>query len=282
MTTNAVLARRRIARGLRRYRQRAGLTIEELARALECSGAKISRMETGIAGVRLHDLPPLARAVGLDDTELAELTELTRRARAKEWWHEFTDLVPPDSATFCGLEDGADRVRIHTTSLVPGLLQTVDYARALLGTAHDATQPVRERRLTLRLRRQHVLDRDSPPAMTVLLDEAVLHREIGGPEVAAGQWRHVLHRIETSGVRVRVIPFTAPVHQAEGVTFTIFDFDHEDLTPVVYAEQPVQNLFVDDPESVDAYSAALDAAEQAAASAKESLAMISARAGGGR
>ncbi|WP_322756206.1 helix-turn-helix transcriptional regulator [Frankia sp. Cas3] len=282
MATNAVLARRRLAQGLRRYRQRAGLTIEDLARELECSGAKVSRMETGIAGIRLHDVPPIARVLELDDAELAELTELTRRARGKEWWHEFTDVVPPDSATFYGLEDGAASVRLHTTSLIPGLLQTADYARALLGAAHDATRAVWERRLELRLRRQRILDRENPPALTVLLDEAVLHREIGGPDVTAGQWRHVLHRVETAGVRVRVIPFRAPVHEAEGVTFTIFEFDHEDVTSVVYAEQPVQNLFVDDPEAVGVYAAALAAAESAATSIEDSLAMIAKHAGGGR
>jgi transcriptional regulator with XRE-family HTH domain len=282
MATNAVLARRRLAQGLRRYRQRAGLTIEDLARGLECSGAKVSRMETGIAGIRLHDLAPIARVLTLADAELAELTDLARRARGKEWWHEFTDVVPPDSATFYGLEDGAASIRLHTTSLIPGLLQTADYARALLGAAHDATRAVREPRLELRLRRQRILDRENPPALSALLDEAVLHRVIGGPDVAARQWRNVLDRVENAGVQVRVIPFGAPVHEAEGITFTIFDFDHEDLTPVVYAEQPVQNLFVDEPEAVDVYAATLAGAESAAASAEESLAMIAARAGGGR
>jgi transcriptional regulator with XRE-family HTH domain len=279
---NAVLARRRLAQGLRRYRLQAGKTIEDVARGLECSGAKVSRMETGIAGIRLHDLVPIARVLGLGDREVAELTGLARRARVKEWWHEFTDVVPPDSATFYGLEDGAASIRLHTTSLVPGLLQTTEYADAVLGAAGDITPDLAGRRLALRQRRQRVLDREDRPALSVLFDEAVLHRGIGGPEVVAGQWRHVLDRVENAGVRVRVIPFDAAVHEAEGVNFTVFAFDHEDLTPVVYAELPVQNLFVDDPEPVAVYAATMDAAEGVAASAEESLALIAARAGGGR
>jgi len=129
--TNAVLARRRLAQGLRRYRQRAGLSMEDLARGLECAAAEVSRMETGISGIRIQDLTAITHLIDFDESERRDLEELVRRARGREWWQEFTDVVPPGSGTFFGLEDGAVTIEIHATSLIPGLLQTADYARAL-------------------------------------------------------------------------------------------------------------------------------------------------------
>jgi transcriptional regulator with XRE-family HTH domain len=278
MATNAVVARRRLALELRRSRLRTGLTIEDVAAKLECSPAKISRMETGVSGVRMADLRAIADVVELGPAEVAELAELVRATRNRQWWQEFADVVPPGSGTFYGLEDGASRIRLHSTSLIPGVLQTPGYARALFTSAEGIAPDLVERRLALRLRRQRALDRADPPRLTVVLDEAVLCRRIGGREVMAEQWEHILHRASTAGVVVRVVPFTAEVHAAEGVGFTVFHFDDQDLTPVVYAEQLSRNAFVEDPDEVAVYVEALDAAERAAAPAEASRELIVARA----
>ena len=277
MATNAVVARRRLAQGVRRYRQRAGLTLEELARGLECSTAKVSRMETGISGIRIQDLSAILGLVQVDDAERRDLEGLVRRARSREWWQEYADLFAPGSGVFFGLEDGATSIRVHCTSLIPGLLQTPGYAGALFGTANDEGAEVAARRLALRLRRQRLLDRDQPPALTVLMDEGVFYRVIGGREVMAGQWEHILRRMESSGVVVRMIPFVAPAHGAEGVAFTVFDFDDQDLAPVVYAEQLSEIQFVEEPADVKVYLEALGSAERAAASPDASRELMAAR-----
>jgi transcriptional regulator with XRE-family HTH domain len=247
MATNAVIARRRLAQGLRRYRQRAGMTIEDLARELDCSVAKISRLETGISGVRLPDLRMIADAVGLDGADRVDLEDLVRRARAREWWQEYLDLVPEGAATFLGLEDGAAAIRMHHTSLVPGLLQTAGYTQALFVGGLDEAPDQRE-----------------------------LRREIGGAEVMADQWEQLL-AYGDRGVEVRVIPFTAPAHPAEGVSFTVFGFDHVDLSPIVYAEQLSRNAIIDEPDEVKVYLDALTGAEAATLCFEESRDLIAAR-----
>lgn len=276
MAINPVVARRRLALGLRRHRLRAGLTIEEVARGLECSPAKISRMETGVVGVRIQDLRVIAGLIELEPAAQEDMIVLVRQARSRGWWQEFADIVPQDSGTFYGLEDGSSGIRLHSTSLVPGLLQTPGYARALLESVEGVTPDLVERRLALRRRRQQVLDRAEPPRMEVVLDEAVLCRQIGGREVMARQWEHILGRVATSGVVVRVVPFTAGVHAAEGVGFTVFDFDEQDFTPVVYAEQLSRNTFIDEPDEVAVYVNALTGAKRAAMPAGTSLELIAA------
>jgi transcriptional regulator with XRE-family HTH domain len=271
---NSVLARRRLAQGLRRYRHRADRSLEDVADALTCSAAKISRLENGISSVRLTDLRAIASYLGLPPAERAELEDLVRSARAREWWQEFSDVVPPQSATVYGLEDGAAAIQAHAMALVPGLLQTEAYARALIWAVPGVSSDVRDRRLGLRMRRRQLLDRPDPPQFTIMMDEAVLHREIGGPEVTAAQWEHVLRRAQDGVVVVRVIPRQAPAHRAEGVGFSLFDFEHEDLAPVVYLEALTQNAFVEEPAEVAVYRSALDSAGQVALSAADSLEMV--------
>lgn len=277
MLTNPVIARRCLALSLGRYRQRAGLTAQELARGMECSAAKISRMEAGIVGVRKEDVEAFALVVDVLADERVSMIEMVRAARQRGWWWEdFADAVPPGSSTFYGLEDGATSIDQHATSLVPGLLQTPDYAKALIGSVQGVSPELAERRLTLRMRRQQILDRAEPPQLTVLLDEAVLFREIGDRNVMIGQWRYLLRRAATSNVVIRVVPFRAAVHPAEGVGFMVLGFD-EIMTPVVYAEQPSRNIFIDDPPEVEVYLDALAGAERAAATPDQSLARIEAR-----
>lgn len=278
MTANAIVARRRLARGLRRYRQRSGKTLETVAAELECSVAKVSRMETGISGIRIQDVRALAPVVGLRPHEEEDMIELVRRARGREWWHDYADLVSADASTFFGLEDGAATIRLRTTSLMPGLMQTRAYAAALFSPLSEPPE-VQERRLELRMRRQQLFDRTDPepPKITAVLDEAVLHRQIGGRQVMAEQLAHLLHRVRTSGLDVRVIPFTAPTHPAEGASFTIFGFDHVDLAPVVYSEQPGQASFIDEPVEVRRFEDALKRAEQAALAPAASIELVERR-----
>lgn len=251
------VGRRQLATDLRRLRASSGRTLDDVARHLECSAAKVSRMETGAVRVGLSDLRAVLGLYGVAGAERDALLALARQSRARGWWQDFADVVPPRSATFYGLEDGAATIGEHCASLVPGLLQTPGYARALVGSVPGLDPAVVERRVALRLRRQRLLDRPQPPALHLVLDEAVLRREIGGPAVLAGQVEHLLAVAERPHVRLQVLPFTAGAHPAAGVSFTVFGFADPDETPVVFREQLDANGFLDAPDAVARYVDAL-------------------------
>jgi len=274
---NAVVGRLRLASDLRRLRHAAGLTLEDVARGLECSPAKVSRMETGAVGVRLQDVRAIGELLRLDEAERELMTTLVREARTRGWWQEFADVVPADSAIFYGLEDGADLIAQHTLALVPGLLQTEAYARALLESASGVSAETVDRRLALRMRRQAVLDRPSPPKLDLFLDEAVLHRVVGGHEVMAEQLAHLLALADRSTVDLRIVPFAAGVHSAAGVGFTVFAFDDAAVTPVVFAEQLSRNVFIDELDEVDVYRQSLVDATRVASTPYDSRRLVADR-----
>lgn len=269
--------RRRLATDLRRLRASAGRTIDDVARHLECSAAKVSRMETGAVRVGLSDLRAVLELYGVDGAERDALFALARRSRLRGWWHEFADVVPAGSETFFGLEDGAATIGQHAASLVPGLLQTAEYARALVTSVPGVADAVAERRVQLRLRRRRLLDRPAPPELAVVLDEAVLHRAIGGPAVLAGQLAHLVEMAARPGVCVQVLPFAAGAHPAAGVSFTVFGFADPGDSAVVFREQLDANSFLDEPAAVAGYTAALAAAGRAAADPQRSRELLAAR-----
>ena len=272
-----VVGRRALANDLRRQRAAAGRTIEEVARHLECSPAKVSRMETGAVKVGLQDLRALLEFYEVAVTTREELFALARVARQRGWWQAFTDVVPPGSDRFLGLEDGAITIGQHSTSLVPGLLQTRDYAAALIGSVPGIDPGLAARRVELRRRRQQLLQRADPPRLQVVLDEAVLWRRIGENEVFAAQLRHLLAMSERPGVDVRVVPFTAATHPGLGVSFTVFGLDPGGTDIVVFREALDANSFLDDPADVAVYTAALAAAAAVAVSPVQSHELVRAR-----
>lgn len=271
------VGRRQLAMDLRRLRASSGRTIDDVARHLECSAAKVSRMETGAVRVGLSDLHRVLGLYGVPAVERDALLALARQSRARGWWQDFADVVPPGSATFHGLEDGAATIGQHCASLVPGLLQTPPYARALVGSVPGVPAEVRERRVALRLRRQELLDRPAPPTLSIVLDEAVLHRAIGGRDVLAGQLEHLLAVSRRPSVRLQVLTFAAGAHPAAGVSFTVFGFADAVEAPVVFREQLDANSFLDAPDAVAGYTDALDQAARVAADPDGSRALLEQR-----
>ncbi|ODU06299.1 MAG: hypothetical protein ABS81_05070 [Pseudonocardia sp. SCN 72-86] len=287
--SSPVVGRRRLAVALRRHRLAAGHTIDDVAQHLDCSPAKVSRIETGAVKVSSVDLRAILDLYQVGDAERDSMLALVRQARQRGWWTEFTDVVPPGSATFYGLEDGASVIRQHTTSLVPGLLQTRDYARALIKSGAPVDPGLAERRLALRMRRQQLLTRPDRPRLDVVLDEAVLHRQIGGPAVLAAQLEHLIYATADPATTVQVVEFAGGAHPAAGASFTVFGFaDHpapqsaaledlEDASPVVFREQLDANSFLDTPDDVALYIAAWNAARAQAADPHRSIELIAAR-----
>ena len=274
---SAEVGRRLLAMDLRRLRASTGRTIDDVARHLECSAAKVSRMETGAVKVALTDLRAVLELYGVVGAERDALVALARRSRTRAWWHDFADVVPPGSEIFYGLEDVAATIGQHSTSLVPGLLQTADYARALIGTVPEVPDAVGDRRVELRLRRQQLLERPGPPDLHVVLDEAVLRREVGGAEVMTGQLEHLLVLAGQPHVQLQVLPFAAGAHRAVGVSFTVFGFAGPDEAPVAFREQLDANSFLDAPEQVAVYSDALAESSRVAAGPERSRELLSER-----
>ncbi|MGE3795431.1 MAG: helix-turn-helix domain-containing protein [Dehalococcoidia bacterium] len=266
-----VADRRRLAADLRRFRSASGRTVEDVARYLECSPAKVSRMETGVVKVGVQDLRALLELYDIDGPAREELLARARESRRRGWWQEFADLVPPGSARFYGLEDAAVTIAQHSASLVPGLLQTRGYAAALIGSVPGIDAPLADQRVELRMRRQRLLDRGVAPRLHVVLDEAVLCRRVGGSAVLAEQLRHLLVVAQRPTVTMQVVEFTAATHPAVGVSFTVFELDGATGTDrVVFREQLDANSFVEHPDQVAIYTTALTAAAGAAASPERS------------
>jgi transcriptional regulator with XRE-family HTH domain len=276
------VGRRRLAQELRRLRSAAGLTIADVAGRLECSAGKISRIETGTVAAQATDVQAMLDLYGVGGTQRAGLADLVRLSRRRAWWQDFADVVPAGSSRFFGLEDGATGIDQHAGPLVPGLLQTPAYARAVITAAGSVPAGDVERRIELRLRRQQLLSRPQPPRLHVLLDEAALRREVGGPEVLAGQLDRLAVLAATDHVRLQVVPFGAGAYTAMGVAFTVFSFADPADPRVVYLEQLTGNTLLDTGEEVGRYATAFaESADRALAPADSAdlLRTAAARAG---
>lgn len=244
----------RIALGaqLRRLREAAGLSREQAAYRIRASAPKISRMELGRVRVKERDVVDLLALYGVrGEAEVAEFVALARRAHADGWWQHDRDLLPAWFETYLGLEQAATLIRVFEAHFVPVLLQTQEYARAVLGSDTDADEV--DRRVALRLRRQQVLDGPAPPRVWVVLDEAVLHRRVGGPDVMRGQLDHLLDLADRPGVTLQVAALDRPSHHWTGGPFTVLRFGANDLPDVVYLEHLNGAVYLDKPVEVEDY-----------------------------
>jgi transcriptional regulator with XRE-family HTH domain len=256
---NPLVRRRRLAVELRRLRAASGQTLEEVADYLECSPAKVSRIENGQVTVRIQDAKELLDLYDVAGEQREALLDMVRQARRKGWWHPFADLVKPETGLekLLSLEDEATALYIHETNLVPGLLQTVAYTTFLMNSRDDYSPAVLDRYVDLRIRRQQVLERANPLALLVVLDEAVLRRRVGGPKVMKEQYEALLAVSERPNITLQVLPFDAGPHQAMGFAFNLFEFSGAD-PQVVYVEHLEGAAFVEQLEEVARYRAAFN------------------------
>jgi transcriptional regulator with XRE-family HTH domain len=240
---------------LRRLREGQRITLEDAGKRIRASHSKISRLETGRVGFKDRDITDLLTLYGVTDEEEREtLRSLARRANAPGWWHDYSDVLPHWFEAYVGLEEVATQIRAYEVQFVPGLMQTEDYARAVTLLGHD-TEPARdiERRVRLRMARQAVLDREDAPNVWAVIDEAVLRRPAGSPEIMHGQLKHLAELGQRPNVTIQVIPFQAGGHAAAGGPFSILRFAEPDLPDIVYLEQLTSALYLDKPDTVDSY-----------------------------
>jgi len=243
--------RRELGALLRTMRTEAGMTVEQVAEALLVSPSKVSRLETGQRGVSPRDIRDLSDLYGVTDPALREhLAQLAREGRGQAWWQPF-DLP---YATYVGLEAEATSISDFEPGVFPGLLQLPPYARAV----HEAIIPglgpsVIDQRLAERRTRQQILTRGKDaPRLWAIMDEAVLHREVGGPEVMRAQLGHVIKVSAQANVTVQILPFDVGAHPALDSTFILLEFA-DPVPAVVYVEGLVGQVYLERPQDVDRY-----------------------------
>lgn len=249
----------RIALGgqLRKLRENCNITREAAGEAIRGSHAKISRLELGRTGFKERDIRDLLTLYGVTDpTEREAFLDLARRANEPGWWHRYSDLLPQWFNTYLGLEQAASKIRTYEAHLVPGLLQTPDYARAVLALGSDDADT--DRRVAVRQRRQEILHRIDPPIVWAVIDEAALHRPVGGTRVHLGQIEHLIECADLPNVTVQVLPYSAGEHAAAGSSFSILRFAEAELPDVVYLEHLTSALYLDRNQDLALYRSVMD------------------------
>ncbi|GII67201.1 transcriptional regulator [Sphaerisporangium siamense] len=245
---------------LRRLREEKGITREDAGHVIRGSESKISRMELGRVGFKERDVADLLAYYGVAEGEArTAVMNLLERANEPGWWHRFNDLLPSWFQAYVGLEEAAARIRTYEVQFIPGLLQTKEYARAVITAGAAGIGPAEiSRRVDLRMERQRVLDRDDGPIFWAVIDEAALRRPIGGTDVMRGQLEHLLELMRQPKITIQVMPFSFGGHSAEGGAFSILRFHDNDLPDVVYVEQLASALYLDKREEVDRYSEVME------------------------
>jgi transcriptional regulator with XRE-family HTH domain len=267
------LRRRRLAQELRQLRDDARLTIEEVAQRLEVSPAKISRIETGQVSVRPRDVSDLLDQYEIYGEHRDNLLTLAREARQQVWWHSYNDVLPPGLDVWIRLETEAEAIRTFEVQLVPGLLQTPDYARTVLHAYYPSESSERiERRVKLRMARQQLVIEQNDTPIWAVLDESVLRRRIVPDELMQSQYRRLLELSEKNNIKIQILPFDSGVYTiAGGFAMMQLPYDPE----VVLIEYRGGTFLIEQPEEVAAHSQVFDLLRANAKRPEESLRYIS-------
>jgi transcriptional regulator with XRE-family HTH domain len=259
---------RRLARMLRQLRDDAGLTIDQVAEKLELSASTVSRMETAQVGVRARDLRLLLDIYGVAGAQREELLQITRERRQQPWWQEYRDLPNILEAS---LEAEASSIWQYSAQLVPGLLQTEAYARAVLGAIRlDAKPGDIDRRLQLRIGRQARLTSEHAPEYWVVLDEAVLRRQVGRPPVMREQLQRLIDAAKLPSVTLQVLPFSSGEHAGMDGEFTILRYRDPADPDVVYIENTGGDMYIEEADVTRRYNSIFDHLRAAAQNPSES------------
>ena len=260
---------------LRRMREQAGISRADAGWQIRASESKVSRMELGRVGFKERDVSDLLELYGMaDDEERFRLMELARATNNPGWWSRYGDVMPSWFTNYVGLEVAATLIRTYEVMFVPGLLQTEEYARAVvqLGKSYLPSAEV-DQRVALRVTRQQILTRPNPARLWVVIDESVLHRPVGGEDVLRAQIEHLLKWAAQPNITLQVMPFSSIGYPGAGGAFSILRFPEGDLPDVVYIEHAASALYLDKLDEVDEYVAIMEGLTIAAApvSATEGL-----------
>lgn len=263
------IRQRELGLRLRNLRNERNMTVEQVAKELMCSPAKISRLETGARKPVLRDIRDLCALYEVGESDAAELMKLTREAREQGWWTQYEDLK---LSPYIGLEQEASSITAYTMYYIHALVQTEEYAHAIIrGIAPKMDPAVERERVEARLRRQERLKGPNPPRYRLLLDEAVLHRPVGGPKVMAAQIGKIIDMVDAEQVTVQVVPFSIGAYPISDISFTLLEFSEAMLSPCVFVEGLGSNQYYERAADIDRYRESAELIRDSALSPRDSL-----------
>lgn len=266
------LRRRELASQLRDLRKQAGLTVEDVARALLCSPPKISRIERAARAAGLRDVRDLCALYGVDDPLLTRLMTLAREAKQEGWWNKYEDIaIDP----LIGLEIEAVQISSWESCVIPWMFQTKEYARAVVkGILPRIADHILDERVAARLKRQEIVTRESPPTFWALVDESVLRRRVGGSQTMCEQLKRMAEiAAGVPTVTLQIVPFGLGAHPGLDNTFTLLEF-HSALSAVVYVENMAGTLYLERVSDVDRYREALEYLRAGALDTESSVRLV--------
>ncbi|MFD6321914.1 helix-turn-helix domain-containing protein [Streptomyces sp. NPDC058442] len=236
-----------LGRRLLDLRESAGLKREEAARVLRVAPATIRRMETAEVALKIPYLQLLLKAYGVSEEETEAFVQLAEDANRPGWWQRFHEILPGWFSMYVSLEGAATLIRSYEPHFVPGLLQTEDYARAVLrsGAIGQTSPEDIEGHVALRMQRQELLVRDDAPRLWVVMDETALRRPVGGPEVMRAQIDRLLAATKMPNVTLQVAPFAGGPHPGTYGPFVLFRFGMPELPDMVYSEYLTGAVYLD-------------------------------------
>ncbi|MGH3826791.1 MAG: helix-turn-helix domain-containing protein [Pseudonocardiaceae bacterium] len=240
---------------LRRLREARGITREAAGEAIRASHAKISRLELGRVGFKTRDVTDLLTLYDVTEQhERDTFLRLAQRANEPGWWRDYGDALSSWFETYLGLEQASSAIRTYEVQFVPGLLQTEDNARAIIGLCqvHGSTRDI-DRRVALRMARRDLLTQPEAPDYLAVVDEAALRRPWGTAQARRAQLHHLIEVAELPNITLQVVPFSAGTHPAAGGPFTILHFAEPDITDIVYLEQLTSAVYLDKKHDADNY-----------------------------
>src|SRR6185437_12738554 len=244
---------------LRRLRETAGVSRDDAGYHIRASGSKISRLELGRVSFKERDVSDLLDLYHVAGEQKDQLVQLTREANATPWWQKYREVVPDWFQVYVGLEEAATLIRVYEVQFVPGLLQTEEYARAVVMQGSPGLSPDEvDNRVNVRLGRQRLFAKENAPRLWAIVDEAALRRPMGGRDVLAGQVKRLMEAISEPNITLQVMPFKYGGHGAEGGAFTIMRFPEADLPDMVYMEYLTGAHYIDKPDEVEVYAAVME------------------------
>lgn len=268
-------AARMLGDELRRMRQERGLSIKDVAPVIRASISKISRMERGESPPRERDVVDLARFYGAAREKELEIEQLLRLMEDSAWWEQYNDVTPSFLRRLIGLEGTADKIYTYENHVVPGLLQSPDYARVLVEAAMPgASEAEIRRRVQMKMERTRLLRKGQPPQVIALLDEGVLRRPVGGAEVMYGQLEYLKRAAESKGVNIRILEFDKGASVAPTHPITHLHFGDGGPPELVYIELLDSASYLTKPAKVDQYRHVLAQVSHAAASWSDSRQLL--------
>lgn len=270
------MLRRQLGAELRRMREATGRTAASAAAKLDWSESKLSRIETAHTGIRNADLERLLALYNVSDQERAKLLALAGQSRQKAWWEAYGDSLPNAYETYIGFEAEATSIFTYESQVIPGLLQTAEYAHAVTQIDHTAEPDLVNQRVSVRMARQAVLTREPAPRLWAIVDESVLRRAIGGDDVMRRQMRRLVEAAELSMITIQVLPFAAGAHRGLTGSFVVLEFAGSTEHPLVYCEGMTGGVIRSKPEELREYWVSFEALKAASLSEPDSIAFITA------